>query len=340
MPDLTVSAGICSGLIAFAAERGADAGALLERAGLAGAALDDPDGRVPFERYAALMRAGKEMTNDPALALHYGELVDMSEVSILGLIMNASETMLDALTQMQRFGRLAVDVDGASAEARFQAAERDGGLWLVDTRIDPNAFPELTETGFSRLVCGPRRFLPKPHVLEVHVTHAAPVYRAEYERIFQCPVTFESDWNALRLDPSIATWRVAQQPRYFFDVFAERAGALLKNLEALKTTRGRIEAFLLPILHTGEIGADRVAAAMGFSRQTLFRKLKSENTTYEQVLDDLRHRMAMHYLTGKKASVNETAYLVGFSDAPAFSRAFKRWTGQNPRDAIAPKPGG
>ena len=333
MPELTVSAGIVIGLIAFAAERGADAGALVERAGLASAALDDPDDRVPFERYAALMRAAKEMTNDPALALHYGELVDMSEVSILGLIMTASETMADALTQMQRFGRLAVEIEGVSAGARFQPAERDGGLWLVDTRIDPNAFPELTETAFARLTCGPRRFLPKAHVLEVHVTHAAPVYRAEYERIFRCPVTFDSDWNALRLDPSIGTWRVAQQPRYFFDIFAERAGALLKTLEESKTTRGRVEAFLMPILHMGEISAERVAAAMGFSRQTLFRKLRSENTTYERVLDELRYRMAMHYLTAKNASVNETAYLVGFSDAPAFSRAFKRWSGRSPSEA-------
>ena len=40
--------------------------------------------------------------------------------------------------------------------------------------------------------------------------------------------------------------------------------------------------------------------------------------TFEKVLDGLRHRMALHYLSGKKVSVNETAYLVGFSDPAAF----------------------
>lgn len=148
---------------------------------------------------------------------------------------------------------------------------------------------------------------------------------------------FDSDWNALRLDPSIATWRVAQQPRYFFDIFAQRARALLLDLEASKTTRGRVEAVLMPMLHTGEIGADRVAAALGYSRQTLFRKLRRENTTYARVLDDLRHRLALHYLLDKRTSVGETAYLVGFSDAPAFSRAFKRWTGRAPSDLRRPR---
>ena len=74
-----------------------------------------------------------------------------------------------------------------------------------------------------------------------------------------------------------------------------------------------------------------IARKLGLSRQTLFRRLKAEGVTFEKVLDELRHNMAVHYLSEKKASVNETAYLVGFSDPAAFSRAFKRWTGSSPR---------
>lgn len=158
MPDLTVSAGIARGLIAFAAANGADQRALTQRAGIDPADLEDPDDRIPFERYVTLMRAAQEMCDDPALSLHYGESVDMSEVSIVGLIMNASETMLDAFVQLQRYGRLALEVEGVSANAQFQVAQRDGQLWIVDTRTNPNDFPELTEGAFTRLVCGPRRF--------------------------------------------------------------------------------------------------------------------------------------------------------------------------------------
>lgn len=82
---------------------------------------------------------------------------------------------------------------------------------------------------------------------------------------------------------------------------------------------------------------DVIASKLGLSRQTLFRKLKAEGVTFEKVLDELRHRLALHYLSGKKVSVNETAYLVGFSDPAAFSRAFKRWTGSCPRMMLAAK---
>ena len=66
-----------------------------------------------MQSYIALMRAAKELTGDPALALHYGETVDLSELSIAGLIMNASDTMGDAFVQMNRFGALAIEVEGA-----------------------------------------------------------------------------------------------------------------------------------------------------------------------------------------------------------------------------------
>jgi AraC-like DNA-binding protein len=75
---------------------------------------------------------------------------------------------------------------------------------------------------------------------------------------------------------------------------------------------------------------DTMAGKLGLSHPSLYRALKAEGVTFETVLDDLRHRMALHYLAGEKVSVNETAYLVGFSDPTAFSRAFKRWTGRSP----------
>ncbi len=328
----TASAGIARGLLAFAEARGADPVALSRAAGIDLSSLDDPDSRIPFESYKALTRAAQATLGDPALSLRYAEQVDMSEISILGLIMNASATMGDAFEQLQRFGRLALEVDAGAEGPAYGLVARPDGLWMVHRHAPPPDFHEHIEAAFARLVCGPRRFLPKPHVLEVQFTHAAPAYRAEYERVFQCPVKFSAPWNAMRVPPDLTGWPVAQHPRYVFGVLIERADALLDALESAKTLRGRIESLLMPILHTGDIGAERMAASLGFSRQTLFRRLKAENTTFEAVLEDLRHRMALQYLTGRKASVNETAYLVGFSDPAAFSRAFKRWTGKSPRD--------
>ena len=75
---------------------------------------------------------------------------------------------------------------------------------------------------------------------------------------------------------------------------------------------------------------EKISRMMGLSRPTLYRLLKTEGVNYENLLDDLRHGMALHYLNGNRVSVSQTSYLVGFSDPSAFSRAFKRWTGSPP----------
>ncbi|MBP6014197.1 MAG: AraC family transcriptional regulator [Alphaproteobacteria bacterium] len=330
MSELTVAAGLARGLMQFAVSKGANQDALLARAGVTLDDLQDQDNRVPYANYVKLMRAAKELTNNPALALHYGEFNDFADISIVGLITLAAETMLDAFTQINRFGGLVIEVD--CERSRFELERDDKVIWLIDTRRCPNDFPELTESTFARMVAGGRRIGPATLIKEVHVTHDAPAYRAEYDRVFQLPVKFAVPRNRIALDYAWLTAKVALQPRYVFGVLSEHAEKLLKNLKASKTSRGRVESLLMPVLHTGDVSMDKVAETMALSRQTLFRKLKDEGTTFEKVLDELRHNMALHYLSGKKVSITETAYLVGFSEVAAFSRAFKRWTGKSPRE--------
>ncbi len=329
----TVGAGYALGLLGLAVSRGANRGQLMARCGLTDGDLADQDSRVPMANYVALMRTAKELTGDPALALHYGEALDLSELSVVGLIARASDTMIEAFAQLNRYGRLVVEVEGIGLEDRFQMRKDDEGLWLIDTRKNPNEFPELTESTFARMICGSKEFgdASRPFVKAVRVTHARPAHAAEYDRILAAPVTFDACENAMRVDEVWQDFKVARASRYAFGIFSEHAQRLLEELESARTVRGQVEAHAIPLLHTGELCIDTIAGKMALSRQTLYRKLKAEGVTFETVMDDLRHRMALHYLDGQKVSVNETAYLVGFSEPSAFSRAFKRWTGRSPR---------
>ncbi|MFL5298088.1 MAG: AraC family transcriptional regulator [Phenylobacterium sp.] len=330
MTGPTVGAGFARGLFELAVRQGADRRALAEAAGVRPAELEDQDARIPFAKYVAIMRAGKALSGDAALGLHYGEQVDIADVSIVGLLGQASRTPMEAFQQLNRFVPLIVETDLGGADLRFGMVAERGSFWIVDNRTNPNAFPELSESAFAQLVCGRRRVDPTPLVKSVHFTHADPGYAPEYERIFQAPVVFGAQRNAFEVRRSVEPENIARLPRYVFGVLSERADALLRELQTVKSTRARVESLLMARLHTGDVSMEEVAAEMAVSRQTLFRRLKAEDVTFEKVLDELRCRMALDYLSARKVSVNETAYLVGFSDPAAFSRAFKRWTGQNP----------
>ena len=338
MADPTISAGYPRAMLGFAVTKGADRVALLERSGLTDQNLCEQDNRVPVNKYIALIKAAAELTKEPAIALQFGEAVRMQDISIVGLICEACETTIDVGRELNRYAALVLD-DGASEPATLmRGVWRDGGVWIEAPHDLFTANPLIAEAEFARLVWNGRlmfqnspEFQKLKYPRTIHFTHPDPGYAGEYERVFQAPVVFNSHWNAMLVDPEFLSLKQPPVNRYVFGVLSERADALLRQLQDSRTTRGRVEALLVPILHTGDVSMDTIADKMGVSRQTLYRSLKAESATYEQVLDELRYKMAMNYLTDRKVSVNETAYLVGFSEPAAFSRAFKRWTGSSPR---------
>lgn len=331
MRELTVGAGVVRGLRDFAIANGADRDTLDRQSGLDSLPIQDDDARIPFSNYMALMKVGQVECGLPALALLYGEAIDLSQISILGLICRASETMLDAFVQMNRYGELVLEADHIQPGDRFRLEKKDGALWLVDNRVIPEDFPEMVELAFSQMACGTRPFGKTPFVHAVQLAYPRPAHSAEYDRVFQVPIMFDADWNAMQVDEAWLTHRVAAAPRYVFGILSQHAQTMVDQLQTQDTTRARVETVLMPILHTGTGGLDGVAETLGIGRRTLSRRLSDEGVTFETVLDELRRKVAQHYLSEGRISVTETAYLVGFSDPSAFSRAFKRWTGKSPK---------
>lgn len=332
----TVAAGYVRGLLDFAVARGADRAILLAESLVPVADLDDPDRRVPLARYVALMRAAKQLTHDPALALHYGEAVPLAETSVVGLFGQASATAMDAFIQLNRYARLIIDFGQADAGDRFRLEHKGEDLWLVDSWARPEEFQEFAETAFASMISWARGF-GDGGVRAVHFQHAAPGHSAEYHRVFRVPVVFSSDRNALLIEPAVVNTRVARLPRYALGLVSDRADALLANLQQSASIRSKVEACLIRGLHTGSADMGSVARSLGMSRATLTRRLAAEGATFTMVLDELRRRLASDYL--EKVAVQEAAYLLGFSDPAAFSRAFKRWTGRTAREARANRTG-
>jgi len=329
MTEPTIAAGLARGLLELAEKKGANRSALLALAGLEVEDLADPDHRLPLSSFVALMRGAKDLCVDPALGLHFGEAFDMAELSILGLI--APEASKQPLSQLNRYSPLVVDVGATDGGDRFIISRRGGELWLIDARRNPNEFPEMTESTFVRMASSVRKMSGLAIIKAVHVTHAEPTYRAEYDRIFRAPVIFGSDKNALVLDDKTVEITLAPANPYISELLSERAEILLETVHSNRTVRGKVERLLNTNLSTGEVGIEKVARTLGFSSQTLSRKLKAEGVTFKSVLDELRKKLAHEYLRFSALTIEQIAYRVGFSDTTAFSRAVKRWTGATPR---------
>lgn len=342
--ESTVAAGFPRAFLDFAVKRGANRETLLKRSHISPDDLRDQDNRIALRNYVSLMKAGIELCHEPALALLFGEVVRMHDISIVGLIGEVAESAESGRQQVNRYARLLID-DGADPSSdRIVFVHDHGDFWMKFTSPVYVDQPLITESGFARCICSARALfkssgtpLKTPFPKSIHFTYAEPSYRAEYDRVFGVPLVFGSHMNALQLDEEVCSTTPPRTNPYLSRVLVGRADELLEQLDSSKSTRGRVEGLLIPILHTGEANIETIANKLGLSRQTLFRKLRAEGVTFEQILDEFRHKLAVQYLAERKTSVNETAYRLGFSGPAAFSRAFKRWSGHSPRTIASRK---
>jgi AraC-like DNA-binding protein len=126
--------------------------------------------------------------------------------------------------------------------------------------------------------------------------------------------------------------RPKSDPRGVFGFLGGLMATLAQPSARTRCFKQEVERAIEPLLASGQVGIDRVARELGMSRQTLYRRLKAEGTTFEELLEAKRRQLAIRYLALDRSTVKAAAYKLGFSDPAAFSRAFKRWTGTSPSD--------
>jgi AraC-like DNA-binding protein len=330
-PAATVNAAYLRGVLDYAATRGARRSQVLARSGIAARTLDDDATRVPVECAITCMRAAASLADDPAFMLHFGVTVACGELTLASPMAAAAETVVDALAALNRFSALGFDFPALGDAPRFSFRTEGGALWFTDER-PADDWPEITESVLARIATGMRRVAGRPVVRAVHVRHPRPSHAAAYTAVFGVPVQFGSALNALVLDPAFHATRLQPAPSLVTRTLSATAEAQREALLARRSWRGRVAAVVHDQLPTRGVTVDAVARTLAVSRQTLYRRLREEGTTFDQVLLEVRRTMALAALARPGTTVRQAAVLTGFSDAASFSRAFKRWTGRSPSD--------
>jgi len=95
----------------------------------------------------------------------------------------------------------------------------------------------------------------------------------------------------------------------------------------------RATTIIVDMLPSGGIADEKIAVQLNMSARSLQRRLKAAGTTFRKLLEAVRKDLAATYVRDPDIELVEVAFLLGFSDQSAFSRAFKRWTGCPPSEA-------
>jgi AraC-like DNA-binding protein len=101
---------------------------------------------------------------------------------------------------------------------------------------------------------------------------------------------------------------------------------------AERHTADRLEALLILYLPKGGLHSHVAARLLGMSERTLARNLAKEGTTFIEVVQRLRMRLAAQYLKNELIPIVEVAWLLGYDEQSSFTHAFKRWFGKAPKE--------
>jgi AraC-like DNA-binding protein len=306
--------------------RGIAAAPLFERSGLDVMALADPQARYPVEGTTRLWAEAVAVTGDPAFGLSVARYVMPTNFHALGYAAVASRTLAEAFDRVVRYFRLVTDVAELSLKRerevyRFCMRLRPEGPPLADASLDASA------AVFTRMARGLAGRAANPR--EVHLQRPAPADAEPYQRLFRCPLHFGARHNTLVYDRALFEIPLDGANA---DVVSLNEGLIERDLARLaeSSITDRVRAVVGQRLPSGDPGEDAVARTLHMSRRTLQRRLAEEGTGYRAVVDTLRRQRAEALVSDPRQSFGEIAFLLGFSEVSAFSRAFRRWTGVSP----------
>lgn len=112
--------------------------------------------------------------------------------------------------------------------------------------------------------------------------------------------------------------------------FEPALNSRLCDLDAQASMRERVRAVLLETLPAGITSIDAVAQRLAISKRSLQRQLADESVGFQELLSEVRHELARHYLSRTDISAGEISWLLGFQESNSFIRAFRSWTGTTP----------
>lgn len=303
-----------------------DSARLFNEAGLDFSALDDPNARYSVEGTTRLWRLAVAAIGDDAFGLTVARHVNQTTFHALGYSLSASTTLREAFERMLRYFRLVTD----AADLEFGL---DGEQYRFAIRITANGAQPAPEAvdAFAFLVVRLCRGLYRREFSPQAVTLRRPAPRnlAAFERAFRAPLRFEAADNALWFAREVFEQKLEganpELARHNDEIAARYLAQIDKH-----NLRARVHAALIEQLPLGEPSQEKTAEALHLSPRNFQRKLAEEGTSFTELLNDTRRDLALSYVRDPGYSIGEITYLLGFSDASSFNRAFKRWTGQSP----------
>ena len=297
-----------------------------QKTGLALSKLHDPDLRIPAETHYQLCELAEQLTGDPGVGLLAGQVIDPERMGLVGHVFFNCDTLGEAVIQYVRLHRLINESVTLSFE---QTPDQAILTWQPDSP-DHYCRQDMDRT-LAAALCRTRHFIHRGIEADwLEISHPEPEYAQEYRRLFGGQVMFGCGITRMAFSSAHLGHAIPNRNPYVYSAVLKQVNAVLARLQTRRSFSRKVRRLISRQMATDKIDADTLARQCHMSRQTLYRRLKKEGLSFHELVDQVRRDKAVRYVAEDHYALGEIAFLLGFSELSAFSRAFKRWTGTAP----------
>lgn len=319
--------------LAYAAQRELPIDKLCSLSGLSLESLssDEPPA-VSAKQLNDLWLNACHLSNDPLFGMHLGESLQLAALGIVGEIVKSSTTVGQAVEHAVALVPLITDLfvmevrtAAKQVTLRIVPQEHKRAEAPFAFRQTIHFFMVFAIHELDGLILA--RIKPESVVIP-YETADAP----ELERILRCRPSQSQDIYEITFSDKYLGLPILTANYELQRSLLEKVASDTAVSERRGVFQKKVQDYLLKNAYLGIASLEEMASNFNVSPRSLQRKLKDENVTYQELADEVRKSLALHYLSSGNYYVKEVSYMLGYNELSAFSRAFKRWTGKAPAE--------
>jgi AraC-like DNA-binding protein len=305
-------------------------GACADRLGVTRDIFRRPDISISIEHYLRMLECAARST-DASIGFTMGSTLAAGDLGPLGHAAAAAATVRDMLSLLSNYlyvfahaNVLRIDI----GQRRFAAAYD-----ATDPIVVHQQDVELALTFVITQIRALTGSMVSPKLVEFE--HDRPDYARTMARHFGCNVAFRSGGNRAHYANATLDLPIRSSDPSLRDALEFYLRERLK-VRGEDADLGHKAAHLIATsLSRGVPDIGDTATTLGVSARTLQRRLKEEGLVFKDMVETIRRGIARQYVHHSDVALTDIALMLGYSELSAFSRAFRRWTGESPRQARA-----
>ncbi|BFM14996.1 AraC family transcriptional regulator [Maricurvus nonylphenolicus] len=295
---------------------------ILAKVSLSTALLSNTEQLVSSAAFIRALNIAAQDTHCPDFGLRLGERQNLKVLGAVGILARQAKTISEAFAIVSRYFNL------HNTDASLGIETYNNKTLLVYDNTTPGHSRDsqvcdlaLAASNSTLQQFGGNNWSAKG----VFFIHKAPNDLSQYQRIFNAPLYFDQPQYAIEFEnATLDIEHLEQDPEinaFFSDYVSKLAATYASNHTEI------VGQLIRSLLSTGYCTEERIASILQVNRRTIQRRLKSEGSSFKQLLADIRLEMAKHFLRDTNLAMSDISIELGYSETSAFMRFFKQHAG-------------